>query len=416
MQVGLIGCWHDDNRGDSAILFGILNDLYEISPDLKVKAYSLFSDPQGPFRTAFRHVQANFPGLVVYPSPLPDIYDPNLNLLGRTRRAGRLLYSILRNSASNSDQIWCDLIRNDLIISVGGYRLKSPKGNLVDLIRIIFHAFPFLLFRKFGKKYVLDAQSIGPLKGNIHRNIVRKALQDAMIIGLRESISYQEVRDLGLTSNLKLVPDAAFSLNPCLSDRVINFLRDYRLMNRPYVVLAPRQWFWNRRDDYLAYEDTIVNFIKMIKRIGYVPVLVSHSIGPISIEDDRILCQNIAYKAKNHDLVINDADWNPSELAAFYGCAAAVIGVRLHAVVLALLSGVPSIAIAYEGPKTQGIMRYLGLESFVIPIGSLTFDELLRKFESLHHTKESIQNNIIKKVEIARVERLNFVKEIIEAI
>lgn len=414
MLIGLIGCWHDDNRGDSAILFGLLNNLYQSSPGLEVRAFSLFSDACGPFRTAFRHVQTNFPQLKVYPSPFPDIYNQDLGFLQRIQRLNSILYYNLMANTLKNNRIWLRLLESDLIISVGGYRLKSPRGDLVDLIRVVFHATPFLMLQKYGKKYVIDAQSIGPIIGKIHRRIVRSVLDNAIIVGLRESISYQEVLSLGLTSNLRLLPDAAFSLKPMLSDRVRNFLRSNRLLNRPYVILAPRQWFWRRPPYYDAYIEVLAQFARVLQKEGYIPVLVAHSIGPISLEDDRVVCWDIASRIKDIRPIIVDEDWTPSELAAFYGCAAAVIGVRLHAALLALLSGTPSIAIAYEGPKTQGIMRYLNLDYFVITIRSLSLNELLIKFEASQDMRNDIQSDVGQMIEMARKERDMFINELIE--
>lgn len=416
MLISLIGCWHDDNRGDSAILFGLLNNLYQKYSNIEVMAFSLFSDSHGPFRAAFRHVQASFPWLKVYPAPIPDLYDQNLSFLKRIWRLNYLFYSNLRTDVLKNNEIWLKLLESDLIISVGGYRLKSPRGDLVDLIRIFFHASPLLMLQKYGKKYVIDAQSIGPIVGKIQRRIVRKALGGAMIVGLRESLSYQEVQGLGLTSNLKLVPDAAFSLRPMLSDRVMNFMKIYQFLNRPYVIIAPRQWFFGQSNYYNVYIEVLARFARALQKKGYVPVLVAHSIGPISLEDDRVACWDIASRINDINPIIVDEDWTPSELAAFYGCATAVIGVRLHAALLALLSGTPSIAIAYEGPKTQGIMRYLNLDYFVTTIRSLTLNELLIKFEILQNIRENIKNSVYQMIEIARKERDTFITEVIRVI
>lgn len=60
---------------------------------------------------------------------------------------------------------------------------------------------------------------------------------------------------------------------------------------------------------------------------------------------------------------------------------------------------VPSLAIAYGGNKTRGIMRKIDLEKYVIDIESITYDELDLTFESL------VSNNIdyLEKLRIAKI-------------
>jgi colanic acid/amylovoran biosynthesis protein len=78
-------------------------------------------------------------------------------------------------------------------------------------------------------------------------------------------------------------------------------------------------------------------------------------------------------------VIENGADYR--ELKGVYGACDMLIGTRFHSVIFSLTSGTPCIAIEYEH-KTRGIMRDLGLESWVVPMAEVTaarLDELVRR-------------------------------------
>jgi colanic acid/amylovoran biosynthesis protein len=60
-------------------------------------------------------------------------------------------------------------------------------------------------------------------------------------------------------------------------------------------------------------------------------------------------------------------DLSPQALKALYAELEVMIGTRMHANILSIISGTPVVAVAYEH-KTAGIMNMLGLASFVVPI------------------------------------------------
>jgi len=414
MRISLVGCWHDDNRGDSAILNGLIKDLYEINPTLQLRAISIFSDEYGPFLTSFRHTKSLFPQLDVYVSPISDPYNPNISNLRRLFRAKSIIINNLFSTIKLNRKNILPIVSADLIISVGGYRLKTYRGDLIDLVRILFHSFPMFLAQRYNKIYVIDSQSVGPIRGAIHRRIVHRALRGAKIIGVREFMSFEEVKSLGLVSNLVFTPDSAFSIHPLVSNRVLYFMKNKKLNGGDYIVLAPRQWFFENHQKYHQYVDILSNFVDYLAKNGYRVVLVAHSIGPIVIEDDRKACLDIATRVRYGSPVMVFEDWNAMELAAFYGYAIGVVSVRLHAALLASLSGIPSVAIAYEGTKTQGIMEIIGLGEFVIDISRLSYENLVNTFDNLLSKTDSIRSKLIDNVLLMRKLRREFLRDIVQ--
>jgi len=412
MQISLIGCWHDDNRGDGAIIAGLINDLFKIEKRLDVHIFGMFSKNTDFLSHSFRHLMHLFPNINIHPSPIPSIYDPDLSVFGRFRRSIKLLIPSLVAPSGYSETM-IQLLRSDLIISVGGYRLKSKRGGFIDLIRILFHSLPLLIAQRHQKIYVIDAQSIGPIRGRIHQKLVRRVLNHAAMVGLREPLSIQIVRKLGVSAPLRLVPDAAISIVPQHSHRIAEFLAKNGLKRDNFVVIAPRKWFFF---NHFLYKNYIEQLRKFMESLDCPLVLVAHSLGPIPVENDRIVCYDLLkYVRKTRPILAHD-DWSSGELAAFYGHASALVGVRFHSVLLSLVAGTPAIAIAYEGTKTQGIMSCFGLNNFVLDINKFRGEDLMIKFNELLVDRPHIIAKIPDLIERMREERLRFVREALEII
>ena len=87
----------------------------------------------------------------------------------------------------------------------------------------------------------------------------------------------------------------------------------------------------------------------------------------------------------------------------------AVIGTRMHACILALLSGRPTINIAYEF-KSQELFSEFGLKDYVIPIDEVEPELLCAKFAALCDNYNAIQDKIDRQIGLARA-RLDLVGE-----
>jgi polysaccharide pyruvyl transferase WcaK-like protein len=188
-------------------------------------------------------------------------------------------------------------------------------------------------------------------------------------------------------------------------------LKKYQLNESDFVILAPRKWFFG---NYIFYKNYLKKLAKFAENLEHRLVLVAHSLGPISIENDRIACYDLLKYIHKIRPVLVQEDWSPAELAAFYGHAFALIGVRFHSALLSLVAGTPAIAIAYEGTKAQGIMSYLKLNNFVLNITDFKSSDLTDKFNELSSNSANIIAKTLDLIEEMREERLQFVREILK--
>ena len=121
--------------------------------------------------------------------------------------------------------------------------------------------------------------------------------------------------------------------------------------------------------------------------------------------NDTIVAQEIKdllpTKIQENFIILND-DLSPMQIKGLIENFDFFIGTRMHSNIFATSMNVPTVAIAYE-KKTNGIMKMLNLEEYIIEMDNITSDELTKKLEKLIENKDDIKD--ILKIRIAEVKK-----------
>lgn len=143
------------------------------------------------------------------------------------------------------------------------------------------------------------------------------------------------------------------------------------------------------------------------------PVIIEHTFAITSHENDGD-CINDVVKSINEDKyrLISNRDLNCYDLKQIYGCCDYVIGTRFHSMIFSLSNMVPGIAISYDGYKSTGIMRDMGLGEFVIDIKDVSSKKLQELFKDVILREGTIKENISNYIDIAWKSRENLVGEL----
>jgi polysaccharide pyruvyl transferase WcaK-like protein len=180
-----------------------------------------------------------------------------------------------------------------------------------------------MLARALGRPYVLLAQGIGPLGGWPQRRMTAHVLAHAALVSLRDPGSMALVRELGVRRPVSLVPDLAFGIEPprgSREDRVVVAARGRGLES------SRLSWL---RDGVAA-----------VAGADEVVVIPMHE--PADRAASAALAEGLARaRVAPAARVVDDA-------ARTIASARLVVAMRLHALVLATLAGVPAIAVPYD--------------------------------------------------------------------
>jgi colanic acid/amylovoran biosynthesis protein len=286
-------------------------------------------------------------------------------------------------------------MRADLVFGKGGSYLYAYKGwrQSLYLWRMLY---PLRAAIAAGKPPVLLGVSLGPFTSRWARHSARRVTRACSFVYVREEISRDTaVEMLELPEQrVAVVPDMAFSL-PSPPHR----------RERTGVAITVRDLPFRDAEDAdskrLAYRDAVVaTVIDLLERhpseeVTFVPQ-ASH---------DAELAWLISRAVGRPDrTVVLDREFTLENLVETYAGFRFVIATRLHSLILSAVASTPAIHIAYEREKGVGIMRMLGLESWVIDASALDGDRLVELVQSFEASLDDVDRQLRFRLEELREE------------
>ena len=221
------------------------------------------------------------------------------------------------------------LLRSDLLLSGGGGLLQDRTSSRT----LTYYLAIIRLAKMLGKRVFVFNQSVGPLS-DAGRRQVQRGLQGVDVI-VRDRGSLELLTGLGVRS--RLGGDPALLLRPSAG-----LERDLST-----VVIAPR-------GDVTASLAPLREVTALLRARGRRVIALSFMPG----HDDE------AAQSLGADEVLSTRD--PQQALDTIAGSGFVIGVRLHAVILAAAAGVPFAGVAYD-PKVQGFCDDAGAQVYPVP-------------------------------------------------
>lgn len=393
--------WSDDNKGDSAIVEGLI-DVLRARGAREISIVSSFSADSVHFTDSTRHLERKY-ALGVFPHPVfhrcPFKRTARLTRLMDTIKALILLAAprIGARWINPEQRASLEAIRNaDLVVGKGGHYLFGTS-NVGGLYTLFLNAYTLLLAKRLGVKTALSANSVGPFVGGPARAFARYVFQRIDNIQLRERKSLDLLTGLGI-SGLKETYDTAFVINEEEVGSVLDGLGSY-------IVITSRQWDFpydprGARVKYENYVSALVGAALHCHEAGLMVLVAPQVIGPTPIEDDRIINKELGSRMADAGIpvIVLDQDFTPGQLKTIYAQARFLIGTRFHSVILALAAGTPVNVISYHGPKAPGIMEQFGLGEYVLDIDTITTDKLVERCRLLLENEDNLRNLIAIKM------------------
>lgn len=192
------------------------------------------------------------------------------------------------------------------------------------------------------------AQGVGPLRRSVSRRVVAALARRSVLLQVRDADSARVLHRLGIPEErVQVAADPAFLLPPpdCWAGE--RLWQDSGLRRRgPLLVLAPRLW--------PEAPSTLVEALSYVSRWwqgegGSVGLLPMHP------EEDGPLCGEIARRT---GAAVARHQGSVTQVLSLLGAADLVVGVRLHALILAAVAGRPGIGVTYD-PKVTSLLAEL---------------------------------------------------------
>ncbi|MCL6472477.1 MAG: polysaccharide pyruvyl transferase family protein [Firmicutes bacterium] len=411
--------YSDSNKGDLAIVIATINIVKRLLPDAKVTLQSVYSedDPQFNHHTRFTRSQGVRVEEGILPSPYIDNEPHGMlrNLKAAIRLIKNILYIYLFNifssplfsSYAGQFNALESLKYADLVIVKGGQFIYNDQGGLRGFLYLWRILKSISLPAKLGKTVILLGHSIGPIRGAYALRMVRKTLSRCKAIVVREEITANLMRDIGLTEKVFLAPDIAFLIEP-EEPTERNDIKSM-LDNDNWLGVTVTNWSFNdskkpdqKRREYIEVMIRVLTEVykRWKLKIIFFPQVSVKSHGESDLDLIELLLNNL--KENGVDAEYADGDLSPSKLCYLYGRCRVLLGTRLHSCILAACAGTPVVAIRYQGHKTEGVMANLGLQEFVHDINSLDERSILNSIEKAYSTRDVLSETIKRRVDYCR--------------
>ncbi|WP_048600527.1 polysaccharide pyruvyl transferase CsaB [Rubeoparvulum massiliense] len=241
------------------------------------------------------------------------------------------------------------LRHSDLLLMGGGSLLQdvsSPRSTLYYLAII-------QIAKWLGKPVVLYAQGFGPVSHQANKWLIRRIVNQVDLITVRDAESKDDFLQHGVTKTpIHVAADPAFLLHVQSDDLEAGtevFTRYGCLNGRPTLGISVRDW----KDEH-AFKEVLAHAADEVVRMGWNVVFL-----PMHYPHDLQASQDIVNLMKEPAFCI-DEKLNYRQMIGCIAQLDMMVGMRLHAAILAAAQSIPFITLSYD-PKVDRFVESMGM-------------------------------------------------------
>jgi len=230
------------------------------------------------------------------------------------------------------------------ILGGGGLFQDHHRFTVADL-----HTFPSpgvsyyaqlcLLARRMGVPYLLYAMGVGPLRTDDAAEITKRVFVDAAYVSVRDQGSAGLLRQIGVSRKTDVVADPGWLIP--FSGAVDLSQRYPALAGRRVLAAVPRQWPFAE-----GWRQSLADALAQVGPAGWGILWLPFQAARHG--DDLGLIKELAGQLDPSLPQVIASPVNPHEAATIIASANGLVAMRLHALIMGLKSGIPTLAIEYD--------------------------------------------------------------------
>lgn len=286
------------------------------------------------------------------------------------------------------------LKRSDVLLSGGGSLMQDRTSTRSLLYYLAIMRQAHLL----GKPVMLYANGIGPVDRAMNRSRVRKAVEKADLVTLRDENSARELKNMGVTRNdLHVTADPVFNLQPASPERAEELLHAAGLeADRDILVVSVRNGV--KKDCFPEQMAQVLDTLRKSHQMEVLFLLMQP-------EQDLAITQRVRQAMKEPSYLL-EAACMPTELMAVLGKSKLCLAMRLHALIFAARMAVPTVGLPYD-PKVSSCLEELELPS-AGDLEQLDVEKTIRLCDDLLTDWDGVKSRLEKKTaELSAAARQN---------
>lgn len=248
----------------------------------------------------------------------------------------------------------------DLFISGGGGLFQDVTG----LGSVPYYGGLLWLAQRLGVPTMVLGQGLGPLRLAPNRWLVKQIFKGVNALSVRDPDSFEMLRQMQLPAQrIHQCADPVLTLQPAHPSHIQQLLLHEGLdLNRPMIGVSIRPWSTWFEKQLKAFTAVLAQFAA---RTGSQLVLI-----PFQPEHDSWMCHEAAYSIQTRPssyvppLYVLQGQYSPLEMQGIIGQMDLIVGMRLHALIMAASQCVPAVGLVYD-PKVRHFAesvdyRYVG--------------------------------------------------------
>lgn len=358
LRVAVSGYYGFNNTGDEAILAALVATMRTLSPGVEITVFS-------------HHPQ-------------------------ETRR----LFGVHAVNRWNPFGVIFTLLRSDLLLSGGGGLLQDVTG----VRSLCYYLAVVALAKLFGKPVVYYAQGVGPVRTRFGRWLTRVISNRVDLITVRDQASKDDFLEMGVdrppvvvtadpvlaVSQTQFGPEPGAAVleklrketgekasSPAISSENKEKETDNSSEKKRTLGIAIRDW-----KDCYDFKKTIAAAADRLVRDGWEIIFI-----PFHFPRDLHSCQETSWLMQEPSLLV-DFKLSVEELFSLLGQVDLVLGMRLHALVMASVMKTPCVGITYD-PKVERFLEITG-QSVAGTVENLDEERLYREIVETWEKRDEI--------------------------
>lgn len=241
-------------------------------------------------------------------------------------------------------------------------------GSLSQYANVIWGLQAMYAYRN-KKPVLMLGQSVGKIKNKYIQKFVRNLFNKSDLISVRDEKSKENLREIGVTKKIVVVPDLAFARgNDDDKQMALNGIDEDSVPSKD-VIISLRQM----KDLPQSFKIQIARFVEWLKEEEKMNVkFVNFQAGPV--DNDEILHEEIK-KMIGDNSIENISPESTHEVIRLFKNANFAVCMRLHSIITAMQSHTPFVAINYS-EKVRNLMDYMGSKENLLEMENVSFEAL----------------------------------------
>ena len=266
-------------------------------------------------------------------------------------------------------KVFSALRRSDALLSGGGSLLQDTTSTR----SLLYYLSVIRCAQWLGKPVMLYANGIGPVRRPANRRRVKKVVERATLVTLRDHSSARELADMGVSRrDLHVTADPVFHLSPAPVERGQELLQTAGLTpDSPFVAVSVRDW--PNTGDFCRELARLCDHLRRAHGMEVLFLLMQPS-------RDRAAARQVQGLMKEPSFLL-DEPCTPRELMSVLGQARLCLAMRLHTLIFAARMAVPSMGLVYD-PKVDSYLQELELPA-AGHVDSFDGDEAIRRADAM---------------------------------